>query len=92
MNQHRLTQNLINRRCGPFSNCTFLDFIAPDAGVFSHFVNNWPDIGQAAKDNLQKYTAYRRFKNEEGVVEWMDDNVRLQKIQEAKDNIQEFCD
>jgi len=47
---------------------------------------------KAAKSNLERYTVYRRFKNDKGEVVRMDDNERLKKVQESKDAIKEFCD
>jgi hypothetical protein len=47
---------------------------------------------EVAKHNLQIYTVYRRIKDDKGNVTRMDDNERMKKIQEAKDQIAEFCD
>lgn len=47
---------------------------------------------EAAKKNLEIYTVYRRVRNDEGVIERVDENVRQQKIEEAKQAIQDFCD
>ena len=46
----------------------------------------------AAKKNLEIYTVYRRIKDDKGVVTQIDDNVRQQKINEAKQAIRDFCD
>lgn len=45
-----------------------------------------------AKKNLEIYTVYRRVRNEDGEVVRIDDNERQQKIDEAKQAIQDFCD
>lgn len=47
---------------------------------------------EAAKKNLEIYTVYRRIRNEDGEVVRIDDNERQQKIDEAKQAIQDFCD
>jgi len=47
---------------------------------------------EAAKKNLEIYTVYRRVRNEDGEVVRIDDNERQQKIDEAKQAIQDFCD
>lgn len=47
---------------------------------------------EAAKKNLEIYTVYRRVRNDEGEVVRLDDNERQQKIDEAKQAIQDFCD
>lgn len=45
----------------------------------------------AAKKNLEIYTVYRRVRNKEGEVVRLDDKVRQQKIDEAKQAIKDFC-
>ena len=47
---------------------------------------------EAARHNLEVYTAFRRTTNEKGEVVRMDDNERAAGIQQAKDAIKEFCD
>ncbi len=47
---------------------------------------------EAARNNLQVYTAHRRIKQEDGSVIRLDDNERLRKIEEARQAIKEFCD
>jgi len=47
---------------------------------------------EAAKKNLEVLTVYKRFKDKDGNVVRMDDNVREQKIEEAKQHISEFCE
>ena len=47
---------------------------------------------EAAKKNLQAYTTFRRFQNDDGSVDRMDDNERMRKIEESKQQIREFCD
>jgi len=47
---------------------------------------------EAAKKNLEIYTVYRRVKNDEGEVVRLNDDERQQKIDEAKQAIQDFCD
>ena len=47
---------------------------------------------EAAKKNLEIYTVYKRYKDKDGNVVRMDDNERLKKIEETKQNITEFCD
>ncbi|MFP3874427.1 MAG: DUF4124 domain-containing protein [Thiohalophilus sp.] len=47
---------------------------------------------EAAKENLEIYTVYRRVRNEDGEVVPVDDNERQQKIDEAKQAIKDFCD
>lgn len=46
----------------------------------------------AAKKQLEIYTVYRRVRNEEGDIVRVDDQTRQQKIDEAKQAIQDFCD
>lgn len=46
----------------------------------------------AAKKNLEIYTVYRRIRNEDGEVVRIDDNERQQRVDEAKQAIQDFCD
>lgn len=46
---------------------------------------------ERAKKNLEVYTVFRRIKNEDGEVVYVDDNVRQQRIEEAKAAIKEFC-
>lgn len=50
------------------------------------------DNCKAAKKNLEIYTVYRRILNEEGEAVRIDDEERQQKIDEAKQAIQDFCD
>lgn len=47
---------------------------------------------EAAKKNLEILTVYKRYKDKDGNVVRMDDNERAQKIDEAKQQINEFCD
>lgn len=47
---------------------------------------------EAAKKNLQAYTTFRRFQNDDGSVDRMDDTERGRKIEESKQQIREFCD
>lgn len=47
---------------------------------------------ETAKKNLEIYTVYRRVRNDEGEVVRLDDNERQQRIDEAKQAIQDFCD
>ncbi|MFO8025547.1 DUF4124 domain-containing protein [Thiohalophilus sp.] len=47
---------------------------------------------KAAKKNLEIYTVYRRIRNEEGEVVRISDDERQQKVDEAKQAIQDFCD
>lgn len=47
---------------------------------------------EAAKRNLEILTVYKRYKDKDGNVVRMDDNERAQKIEEAKQQINEFCD
>lgn len=47
---------------------------------------------EVAKKNLQVYTVYRRIRDEEGNVKVLGDEERQQKIEEAKQQIEEFCD
>lgn len=46
----------------------------------------------AAKKQLEIYTVYRRVRNEEGDIVRLNDEQRQQKIDEAKQAIQDFCD
>lgn len=46
----------------------------------------------AAKKNLEIFTVFKRYKDKEGNVVRMDDKERATKIEEAKQNIAEFCD
>lgn len=46
---------------------------------------------EAAKKNLEVYTVYKRYRDKDGNVIRMDDNERLKKIEESKQNIAEFC-
>lgn len=45
----------------------------------------------AAKKNLNSYTLYRRIKDKDGNVSYVDDKVRAQNIEKAKNAIAEFC-
>ena len=47
---------------------------------------------EAARHNLEVYTAFRRTTNEKGEVVRMDDNERAAGIEKAKEGIKEFCD
>lgn len=47
---------------------------------------------ETAKKNLEIYTVYRRVRNDDGEVVRLDDEVRQQKIDEAKQAIRDFCD
>lgn len=47
---------------------------------------------EAAKQNLEVYTVYRRIRDAEGNVKVLGDEERQEKIQQAKDQIAEFCD
>lgn len=47
---------------------------------------------EAAKNKLEVYTVYRRMKDEQGNIIRITDEERERKIQEAKENIKEFCD
>lgn len=47
---------------------------------------------KAARYNLEAYTVTPRIRTETGEVVRLDDNERARLIQEAKDNIKEFCD
>lgn len=47
---------------------------------------------KAAKHNLEAYTVTPRIINAQGEFVRLDDNERARLIQEAKDNIKEFCD
>lgn len=47
---------------------------------------------ESAKKNLEILTVYKRYKDKDGNVVRMDDNERAQKIEEAKQNISEFCE
>ena len=47
---------------------------------------------KAAKHNLEAYTVTPRIINAQGEFVRLDDNERNRLIQEAKDNIKEFCD
>ena len=47
---------------------------------------------EAAKKNLEIYTIYKRYRDKDGNVVRMDDNERMKKIEESKQNIAEFCD
>ena len=47
---------------------------------------------ESAKKNLEILTVYKRYKDKDGNVVRMDDNERAQKIEEAKQNIAEFCE
>ena len=49
------------------------------------------DNCEKAKKNLDVFTVYRRFKNEDGTVTRMDENERQAKIKEAEAQIREFC-
>jgi hypothetical protein len=44
-----------------------------------------------AKKNLEIYTVTPRVRNEDGEVVRLDDKVRQQKIEEAKQAIRDFC-
>ena len=46
---------------------------------------------EAAKKNLEVYTVYRRIRKEDGSVVRLDDNERQKRIDEAKKQIEEFC-
>ncbi len=47
---------------------------------------------EAARKNLQTYTAHKRILQKDGSVVRLDDNERQKKIEEAKEAIKEFCD
>lgn len=46
----------------------------------------------AAKKNLNSYTLYRRIKDKDGNVSYIDEKVRAQKIESAKKAIANFCE
>ncbi len=47
---------------------------------------------EAARKDLEAYTAFRRFRKPDGSVVRLDDEERLKKIEEAKQAIKDFCD
>jgi hypothetical protein len=47
---------------------------------------------EAAKQNLQAYTVFKRIKKPDGTVVRLDDEERARLIEESKANIKEFCD
>jgi len=47
---------------------------------------------EAARNNLDVYTVYRRVPNEKGESVRLDDNVRAAGIEAAKQGIKDFCD
>jgi len=46
---------------------------------------------EAAKKQLETYTAFRRVRKKDGTVVYLDDNERAQRIEDAKSAIKEFC-
>ena len=44
-----------------------------------------------AKKSLENFTIYRRFKDKDGNISVMDDKVRAQQIENAKQAINNFC-
>ncbi|MGD8525435.1 MAG: DUF4124 domain-containing protein [Thioalkalispiraceae bacterium] len=46
---------------------------------------------EAAKKNLDVYTVYRRFKNEDGTITTMSEEERQKHIQQAREDIETFC-
>ncbi len=44
-----------------------------------------------AKEHLNKYTLYRRFRDKDGNVTTVNDNERAKQIKEAKQAINDFC-
>lgn len=46
---------------------------------------------EAAKQNLQAYTTYRRFRTKDGKVIRLDDNERAKRIEQSKEAIKQFC-
>ncbi len=46
---------------------------------------------EKSKKGLESLQIYRRFKDKDGNVARMDDNVRAKRIQSTKENIQQFC-
>ncbi len=49
------------------------------------------DLCRQSKKSLGELQIYRRFKDKNGNVTRMDDNVRATKIKKTKTNIQQFC-
>ena len=47
---------------------------------------------EQAKKALEQYTAFRRVKDKDGNVVYLDDNVRAKRIEDAKAAIKEFCE
>lgn len=47
---------------------------------------------EQAKKALETYTAYRRVRDKDGNVIYLDDKVRAQRIEESKAAIKEFCE
>ena len=45
----------------------------------------------AAKKNLNSFTVYRRLRDKDGNITYIDDKVRAQRIENAKKAIREFC-
>ena len=45
-----------------------------------------------AKKNLSSYTVYRRHRDKDGNVTYIDDKERAKKIEEAKQAINDFCE
>ena len=47
---------------------------------------------EQAKKALETYTAYRRVRDKDGNVIYLDDNVRAKRIEDSKAAIKEFCE
>jgi hypothetical protein len=48
-------------------------------------------ICEQAKKALETYTVYRRIRQPDGTVVYLDDNERAKRIQDAKQAIKDFC-
>ena len=47
---------------------------------------------EIAKKSLEQYTAFRRMRDKDGNVVYLDDNERQKRIDDAKAAIKEFCE
>lgn len=47
---------------------------------------------EQAKKSLELYTVYRRVRDKDGTVVYLDDNERAKRIEESKNAVKEFCD
>ncbi len=48
-------------------------------------------ICEKSKKGLEALQIYRRFRDKDGNITFLDDDVRAQRIRDAQDNIEQFC-